>query len=89
MDILILIGAMLVVGLLVGWIAGLVWKGKRPIGVMGDYLASILTAIVIGLIDWFVIPAMGFKDSLRNIGVAFEPAIGALLVLWLIRVAKK
>ncbi|MGD8402422.1 MAG: hypothetical protein PVJ21_02095 [Anaerolineales bacterium] len=89
MQIVILIVAMIVVGLLMGWIAGFIWKDNRPIGVKGDYIASVITAIVVGLIDWFVIPAMGFSDSLRNLGVALEPAIGALIVLWIIRAAKK
>jgi len=89
MQIVILLVAMIVVGLIVGWLAGPIWKNKRPIGVRGDYLASVITAVVIGLIDWFVIPAMGFSDSLRNMGVALEPAIGALIVLWIIRAAKR
>ncbi len=89
MDIIILLVAMIVVGLLMGWVAGFIWKNKRPIGVRGDYIAAVITAIVVGLIDWYVIPAMGFSDSLRNLGVALEPAIGALLVLWLIRVARR
>jgi uncharacterized membrane protein YeaQ/YmgE (transglycosylase-associated protein family) len=89
MQMVILIVAMIVVGLLMGWVAGFIWKNKRPIGVQGDYMAAVITAIVVGLIDWFVIPAMGFSDNLRNLGVALEPAIGALLVLWIIRAAKK
>ena len=89
MQIVILIVAMVLVGLLMGWIAGFIWKNKRPIGVQGDYLAAVITAVVVGLIDWFVIPAMGFSEGLRNLGVALEPALGALLVLWIIRVAKK
>ncbi|MFZ5909158.1 MAG: hypothetical protein ACOYYU_04000 [Chloroflexota bacterium] len=89
MEIVILIAAMIVVGLLMGWIAGFIWKGNRPIGVQGDYIAAVITAVAVGLIDWFVIPAMGFSDSLRNLGVAMEPALGALLVLWIVRVAKK
>ena len=89
MNIVILIAAMIVVGLFAGWLAGLIWKGKRPIGVQGDYTAAIITAIVVGLMDWYVIPAMGFSDSLRNLGVAMEPFLGALLVLWIIRLAKK
>lgn len=89
MDILILLLAMVAVGLLVGVIAGPIWKGQRPIGVTGDYLAAILTAVVIGLIDWYVIPAMGFSDTLKYLGVALEPLLGALLVLWIIRRAKK
>ncbi len=89
MQIVILIVAMVLVGLLMGWIAGFIWKNKRPIGVQGDYLAAVITAVVVGMIDWFVIPAMGFSQGLRNLGVALEPALGALLVLWMIRVAKK
>jgi len=89
MDILIVIAAMIVVGVIMGFIAGLIWKENRPYGASGDYIIAIVTAILIGLIDWFVIPAMGFSDTMRNIGLIFEPALGALLVLWLVRVAKR
>jgi uncharacterized membrane protein YeaQ/YmgE (transglycosylase-associated protein family) len=89
MEVLILIVVMVVVGLLMGWVGGLIWKDNRPIGVRGDYIASVITAVVVGLLDWFVIPAMGFSDTMRNLGVAMEPAISALIVLWLIRVARK
>jgi uncharacterized membrane protein YeaQ/YmgE (transglycosylase-associated protein family) len=89
MDIVILIVVMLIVGLIIGWLAGPIWKNKRPIGVKGDYIAAIITAVVIGLMDWFVIPAMGFSQTMKYAGVAIEPALGALAVLWIIRVAKK
>jgi len=89
MNLVLLILAMIVAGLIMGWLAGFIWKGKRPIGTLGDYAAAIITAIVVGLLDWYVIPAMGFSDTLRNIGVIFEPALSALLVLWIIRAAKK
>jgi uncharacterized membrane protein YeaQ/YmgE (transglycosylase-associated protein family) len=89
MNVVILIVAMVVVGLIVGWLAGPIWKGKRPIGVRGDYTAAVITAVAVGLMDWFVIPAMGFSAGLRNLGVALEPALGALLVLWIIRLARR
>jgi len=89
MELLILIIAMVIVGLIIGFIAGLIWKENRPIGVMGDYLVAVVASIVIGLIDWFVIPAMGFSDTMKYLGIALEPALGALAILWLIRVAKK
>ena len=89
MNIIILFVAMIVVGLIVGWLAGPIWKNKRPIGVRGDYIAAVITAIAVGLMDWYVIPAMGFSTTMRNLGVAMEPALGALLVLWIIRAAKK
>ena len=89
MNILILIIAMVVVGLIVGWLAGPIWKGRRPIGVRADYAAAVVTAVAVALLDWYVIPAMGFSDTLRNVGVAIEPALGALLVLWIIRLARR
>jgi len=90
MDILILIVAMILVGLIIGWVAGLIWKDNRPIGVQGDYIVAVISAIVIGLLDWYVIPAMGFKDPwIKYLGVALEPPLGALAVLWIIRAAKK
>jgi uncharacterized membrane protein YeaQ/YmgE (transglycosylase-associated protein family) len=89
MEILILVVAMIVVGLLIGWIAGFIWKDNRPIGVRGDYIAAVIAAVVTGFLDWYVVPAMGFSETLRNIAVAMEPAGMALIVLWLIRVAKR
>ncbi len=89
MQVVILVIVMLVVGLIMGWIGGLIWKDKRPIGVTGDYIAAVITAVAVGLLDWFVIPAMGFSDTMKYLGVALEPALGALLVLWVIRLARR
>lgn len=86
---IIIIIAMIIVGLIIGALAGLIWKDNHPIGIQGDYLASVITAVVVGLMDWYVIPALGFSDLMRNIGVIFEPALSALLVLWIIRKAKQ
>jgi uncharacterized membrane protein YeaQ/YmgE (transglycosylase-associated protein family) len=89
MQIVYLILAMIVVGLIIGWIAGLIWKDNRPIGVRGDYIVAVVAAVATGLLDWFVVPAMGFSIGLRNVATAIEPAGMALIVLWLIRVAKR
>ena len=89
MEIIILIVAMFIVGLIIGFIAGLIWKDNRPIGVAGDYIVAVIVAVVFGLLGWFVIPAMGFSDTMKYMSIIFEPALGALAVLWLIRVAKK
>ena len=89
MEILILVLAMIVVGLLMGFVAGLIWKDNRPIGVKGDYIAAVITTVVVGLLDWYVIPAMGFSDMIKWLGIIFEPALSALLVLWIIRAARK
>ena len=89
MQYLILIGAMVIVGVVMGFVAGLIWKDNRPIGVAGDFIVAILTAINVGLLDWIIIPEMGFSDRIKILGVILEPPLGALAVLWIIRVAKK
>jgi uncharacterized membrane protein YeaQ/YmgE (transglycosylase-associated protein family) len=88
MDIIILLVVMVVVGLIAGALARPIWKENRPIGVSGDYIVAVISAVLIGLLDWYVIPAMGFSDTLKYIGTAIEPFLGALLVLWVIRKAK-
>jgi len=89
MEILYVIGAMVLVGLLMGFIAGLIWKEDRPIGVAGDYIVSIISAVVMGLIDWYLIPLLGFGNNMKLLGIIVEPPLTSLLVLWLIRYAKK
>jgi uncharacterized membrane protein YeaQ/YmgE (transglycosylase-associated protein family) len=89
MEILILIIIMVIVGLAMGALAGPIWKGKRPMGTTADYVISVIVAVVVGLIDWFVIPAMGFSDTMKYLGVAFEPAICSLIALWVVRQARK
>ena len=84
-----MIVAMVLVGLLIGAIASLIWKEDKPLGAAGDYAVAVVVAIVVGLMDWYVIPAMGFSDTLKWIGIATEPALGALIVLWIIRRAKR
>jgi uncharacterized membrane protein YeaQ/YmgE (transglycosylase-associated protein family) len=89
MEVLFVIGAMILVGVLMGFVAGLIWKDNRPIGVGGDYAVAIISAVIIGLMDWYIIPAFGFSDLMKWIGIIFEPALGALLILWIIRKAKQ
>ena len=88
MEIVILVAAMVVVGLISGALAGVIWKDDRPIGVRGDYIAAVIAAVATGFLDWYVIPAMGFSDTLKYIGIATEPLLVALAVLWVIRKAK-
>jgi hypothetical protein len=89
LQILILTGIMVIIGIIIGYIGGLIWKDNRPIGAKGDYLVAVLCTIAIGILDWFVIPAMGFSQTMKLIGVTLEPPLGALAALWLIRQAKK
>jgi uncharacterized membrane protein YeaQ/YmgE (transglycosylase-associated protein family) len=89
LSVVILIIAMIAVGVIIGALADPIWKGQHPIGVTGDYIAAIISTVAVGLLDWYVIPAMGFSQTMKYLGVAIEPAAMALIVLWVIRRARK
>lgn len=86
MDVFIIILLMVCVGFLVAWLARTVlWKDKRK----NDVPVAITAAVITGLLDWYVIDAMGMSQSLRYLGVALEPPLVALGLLWLLRYADK
>jgi len=85
MEIVYVVLAMIVVGLIIGYVAGLIWKDDYK----NNYTVAIIAAIVTGLLDFYVIPMMGFSDTMKWLGVALEPPLAALGVLWLIRYAKR
>jgi uncharacterized membrane protein YeaQ/YmgE (transglycosylase-associated protein family) len=89
MELLIILLAMAVVGLIMAYVAGFIWREQRPVGVPGDYVVGVVTAIVVGLLDWYLIPAMGFSESWKYVGIALEPALSVLVVLWIIKKAKE
>ena len=88
-EYIILVGAMIVVGVLIGWLGDKIFKGERPKGLQGDILAATLTTVIVGLLDWVVIPMIIDGDAILYLGVIFEPALGALLVLWIMRRASQ
>ena len=89
MQIIVLLVAMVLVGLLVGAVASLIWKENQPLGAAGDYIVAVISTVVLGLACWYVIPAMGFSATIKWLSVAIEPALGALIVLWIIRKVKE
>jgi uncharacterized membrane protein YeaQ/YmgE (transglycosylase-associated protein family) len=71
--------AWLVVGLIAGWLAGLMMKGSGY-GILGDIVVGLIGSFVGGLIvSFFVEGAAGFGGSIL---VAF---IGACVLIFLVR----
>ncbi len=91
MDLIVMVVIWVVIGLLMGLLAGSIWKGVRPIGEARDYLLSIAASAVTGLIGWYIMPLPPFNitGAMRFAIVIIEPALVALLVLWLVRKLKK
>lgn len=72
----------IVVGLIAGWLAGLVVKGSG-FGVLGDIIVGIVGAIVGGLIAAYVFGVAGAISgiNLTSIIVAFLGAVLAVIIL--------
>jgi hypothetical protein len=79
---------MVVVGLVMTYVATLIWKDDMPVKGAAAYAVGVVAAIVTGLLDWVVIPAMGFSDTLKYLGVVTEPPLVVLLVFWIIKRAR-
>ena len=90
-SIIILLVIWIVMGLIIGNYASSIFKGKRPYGLGGDVIISLLTAVLVGVMGWYV--AMNYMTSFRGIplllGQLIEPPVSALVVLWLVRYFKK
>ncbi len=74
----------IIVGLIAGWLAGLVVRGGGY-GILGDIILGIVGALIGGFIasSVFNIPDPVNGINLTSIIVAF---IGAVIVIWLLRV---
>ena len=82
-------GIMLVYGVVIGFIAGLIWKENKPFGVKGDYIIAIVSCVIFGLGEWLVLPMLNFGKTIQLLGTFLEAPGIALIILWLIRFAKK
>lgn len=89
-SLIILLAILAVLGLGLGYYAPSIFKGKRPHGVNGDIIAGLVTAVGIGLLDWYIIPMIlpNMGRLLVFISSIIEPLIGVLIVLWLMRYLK-
>jgi uncharacterized membrane protein YeaQ/YmgE (transglycosylase-associated protein family) len=78
----------ILVGLLVGALASLVGNAP-PYGVGVDLAAAVLTMIAVGLLDYAILPLLGYTGMIRLIAMVGEPLVGAVAVLWLLRFIKR
>lgn len=88
---IILLIIWVVMGLVVGYFAANIFKGGRPYGLNGDLVAGVITAVVVGLGDWYLVPLIlpNITRLFLFLAALVEPFLGVLLVLWLMRYFKK
>jgi uncharacterized membrane protein YeaQ/YmgE (transglycosylase-associated protein family) len=74
----------LIVGLIAGWLAGLVMKGGGY-GVVGDMIVGVIGALLGG---WFF-GQLGLSAGGGLIGAIIVAFIGAVILIFLLRVIKR
>ena len=81
MSIVILLAIWVMSGL-----AGSIWKGERPYGELVDYGLSIILAVLVGLIDWYLVADFfNFEGVLKFVVAVGEPPFVSLIGLWILR----
>lgn len=76
--------AILLVGAIAGWLAGLIVKGSGN-GLLGNIVIGIVGAFVAGLI----LPRLGLGIATGIAGAIIHATIGAVILLFLIRLVKR
>jgi uncharacterized membrane protein YeaQ/YmgE (transglycosylase-associated protein family) len=76
--------AWIVVGLIAGWLAGLVMKG-------GGYgiIVDIILGILGGLLGGWIFDKLGLMQGRGMIGSIIVAFIGAVILVWITRLIKK
>jgi len=89
-GLILLFAIWIILGVVVGYAASGIFKGERPYGLGGDLTAAILSEVIVGLGDWYLVPML-FPNIERVwvFGAALlEPFLAALIVLWFMRYLK-
>lgn len=73
----------IVIGILAGWIAGKIMRGKG-FGVVGDLIVGVIGS----LLGSFIFGLLGL-GAYGLVGRLVVAVVGALILLWLIRIIKK
>ena len=74
----------LIVGAIAGWLAGTVVRGGG-FGLVGDIVVGIIGAFIAG----YLFPRFGFHLATGIVGVILDAAIGAIILLLLIRLIRR
>jgi hypothetical protein len=73
-----------------GWLVPILFKSRRPYGLLGDILVCTLLTVIVSYLSWTIfMPALGFKDGwIKVLGSVGDPLFLGLVGLWLIRKIK-
>ena len=74
----------IIIGAIAGWLAGLIVKGYG-FGILGNIVVGIVGALIAGLL----FPRIGLSIGNGTVGAIISATIGAVILLFLIRLVKR
>lgn len=79
-----------VLAMLSGWLLPILFKSRRPFGVLGDILVCLLVTVALAFVEWvWILPAIGFNVGWIAIAAAIGDPLGlGWICLWLMRKIK-
>ena len=77
----------LIIGLIAGALARLIMPGRDAMGIIATILLGIVGSILGGLVSWAIWGAETANGGFRPAGLILS-IVGAILVLWIWRMAK-
>jgi hypothetical protein len=80
-----------VLAVLSGWLLPIIFRSRRPFGVLGDILVCTVVAVVLAYVEWmWILPAIGFeKRGWLPVTAAIGDPLGlGWICLWLMRKVK-
>ena len=88
---LVILGVLwIVLGVVAAALSPRIFKKPVPYGMTAEYVICVVTAIIVGLLDWLVfLPMFNITGPLAFIGSLVEPFLSAWLVVWILRQVKQ
>jgi uncharacterized membrane protein YeaQ/YmgE (transglycosylase-associated protein family) len=79
-----------VLAVLSGWLVPIVFKSKRPYGLLGDILVCTVPAVALSYVSWqWIMPALGFTSGwIKVLGAIGDPLALGWICLWIVRKIK-
>jgi uncharacterized membrane protein YeaQ/YmgE (transglycosylase-associated protein family) len=77
----------LIIGLIAGALARLIMPGRDPMGIIATMLLGIVGSVIGGLVSWAIWGADTANSGFRPAGLILS-ILGAIIVLWIWRMAK-
>ena len=76
--------------ILSGWLVPIIFKSRRPYGLLGDILVCLVVTVALAYVEWvYILPAIGFETGWISVAAAIGDPLGlGWICLWLMRKLK-